>query len=124
MNYVITNADTTSCLPINLGNVSNFKPSLNIVSSENDRRKAVEAIYKMGYITEDEAKQLIDQEYAQRNKYTAIHLDDYVKIIIISCYENDPCATQSKVKLFQLKYVKHSGKVEEVGQEYLLGEIY
>lgn len=96
------------------------EPSMHIVSSEDDRRKAVEAIFKMGYITEDEAKQLIDTESAQRNEHTTVRLDDYVKIIVISCYEFDSNRTQAIEKLFQLKFIKSSGKVETVGQEYLL----
>lgn len=92
---------------------------IKVISTEN-KHKAVEAVLKTSYITEDEAKQLIEFEYVRRNEFTSIHYDEYTEIIIISCYENDPNNTVNPIKLFQLVYTKSTGKVETVGQEYLL----
>lgn len=88
-------------------------------NSPEERSKAAKAICEMGYITEWEAERLVDG-IVRRNDYTVIHLEEFSEIIIVSCYEDDPSATQSKVKLFQLVYTKSSGKVDVVGQEYIL----
>lgn len=95
----------------------------NYLAAEEERRKAVKAIYTMGYITKEEANQLLGQDVAYRNKYTEIRLDIFTDRVIISCYENDPCATQIPVILFQLEYLKSSGKVQEVEAKVYFNKI-
>jgi hypothetical protein len=93
------------------------------VCSTEARRKAIDKFYEMGYITDDEVVQLQDKGIARRNEHTIIQLEEFKEIIVISCYEYDSNRTQAIEKLFQLKYVKSSDKVDAVGQEYLLENI-
>ena len=50
--------------------------------------EAVEAVYQYGYITEDEAKELLSKRLAQRNECTNILLTSLKDSINIYCIEN------------------------------------
>lgn len=133
MNYVTastTDLIGTSCTPtaITLGDHYLYTDSKAFnelrdskVYSAKKRREAVEAVCDEGYITEEEAKQLVDGTVL-RNDYTVIYLEEFTEIIIITCYEDDPGSTVTPLKLFQLTYSKLTGKVDVVGQEFLLDE--
>lgn len=136
MNYVTTN--TTGCIIPNYSNSTyvcnpnsyKYTYSCDIADScfirnpsDEYKRRAVEAIYKMGYITEEEAKELITLEIMRRNECTIIRLDDFSQNIIISCYEET--STQENVILqenilFQFSYIKSTGNVIEIEHKYIL----
>lgn len=74
-----------------------------------NKHKSVEAFYKTGYITKEEAEELIRVGEVQRNESTILHLIDFVSEINVSCYEFD--ISKLTKRLFVLSYQKSSGKV-------------
>jgi len=80
-------------------------------SSDEDRRKAVEKIYKRGYITRDEANSLVSERYAKRNDCTTIFCVDEITEIVIFCTESESFLHSET--LFKFSYDKVSGNVTE-----------
>ncbi len=82
-----------------------------IEPSDKYRLEAVEEVYKRGYITRDEADNLISERYAKRNDCTTIFCVDEGTEIVIFCTESTSFLVSET--LFKFSYDKASGKVIE-----------
>lgn len=96
---------------------NNDDESYILASSDENRRKAVEAIYKRGYITRDEANDLVIARHAKRNECTTIYCVDNGAEIVIFCTESTSFL-QSET-LFKFSYEKFSGNVTEEKDDLL-----
>lgn len=79
--------------------------------SDNLLNNAIEAIYNMGYITNDEAKQLANKRFVRRNKCSTIHVSDIGHKITIFCDEFENFTKQEM--LFKLSYDIFTGNVTD-----------
>lgn len=72
------------------------------------KTRAINAAYDNGYLTEDEAKQLKEEGYAQRNDFSSITIYETSTNVEIRCFE----ITLSHIDiLFSLSYDKTTGVI-------------
>lgn len=65
------------------------------------RAVAIQAFYKAGYITEEEAKELLNNDWAERNECTTLIINEHANDITLSCCER---TSQSSTKLFSMLF--------------------
>lgn len=75
------------------------------------KTRAINAAYDNGYLTEDEAKQLKEEGYAQRNDFSSITIDETSTNVEIRCFET----TLSHIDiLFSLSYDKTTSVITNI----------
>lgn len=77
-------------------------------SLSHNKISAINAVYDNGYITEEEAKLLKEDSYAQRNDCSCITIDETETTVEIRCFET---TTSSIEILFSLSYDKTTGVI-------------
>lgn len=81
-----------------------------------NRRIAIKAVYDAGYITKEEADNLVSELFTQRNECTIIRLIDFIEKVEFVCHERQLKENSEQVrfeKLFDIFYIRSSGEIIE-----------
>lgn len=76
-----------------------------------DKFTAAKEVYKLGYITEEEAEELANHGRTQRNECTTLYMFNTLYGYAIACYEIEE--DKREQQLFRLLYDNKSGTVKE-----------